>query len=97
MPPFSATKNAACAPLPLSAVNAVRCGRRLTGRLPAAFFRLPVTVFVGTDPAQKAGGLQLFHLTDDGADGKAGLLRQFALRDEGMVFDAVQNSLLTGG
>lgn len=67
------------------------------GRLPAAFFRLPVAVFVGTDPAQKAGGLQLFHVADDGADGKAGLLRQFALRDKGIVFDAVQNSLLTGG
>ena len=43
--------------LPLYAVNAVRCGRRLTGRLAAVFFRLPVAVFVGTDPAQKAGGL----------------------------------------
>ena len=68
-----------------------------TVRLPAVFFRLPVTVFVGTDPAQKAGGLQLFHLTDDGADGKVDLLRQFALRDEGIVFDEIQNSLLTGG
>ena len=76
-------------------VPSTRCA--VAGRLPAVFFRLPVAVFVGTNPAQKAGGLQLFHLTDDGADGKAGLLRQFGLRDEGMVFDAVQNGLLTGG
>lgn len=76
-------------------VPSTRCAA--DGRLAAVFFRLPVAVFVGTDPAQKAGGLQLFHLTDDGADGKVDLLRQFALRDEGIVFDEIQNSLLTGG